>query len=59
MPALVPPKSTDLCDELEHYLSTDVESVPNAITWWHEHHTTYPHLSWMALDYLTIPSEFF
>ena len=59
MPALAPPKSTDLRDELQRYLSTDVESVPDAIAWWHERRTTYPHLSRMALDYLTIPGEFF
>jgi hypothetical protein len=57
MPALVPPKSTDLGDELERYLNTDIEDVPDPIAWWHEHCTVYPHLSDIALDYLIIPGE--
>lgn len=57
MPALAPPKSTDLGDELERYLNADIENVPNPIAWWHECHAVYPHLSHMALDYLTIPGE--
>lgn len=59
MPALAPPKSTDLRDELERYLTSDIENVRDALSWWHERRTTYPHLSRMALDYLTIPGEFF
>jgi hypothetical protein len=58
MPALAPPKSTDLGNELERYLSTDIEDVRDAIIWWHERQAVYPHLSRMALDYLTIPGKF-
>jgi hypothetical protein len=57
MPALAPPKSTDLGDELEHYLNADIEDVSGPIALWHEHCAVYPHLSHMALDYLTIPGE--
>ncbi|KIK31665.1 hypothetical protein CY34DRAFT_102941, partial [Suillus luteus UH-Slu-Lm8-n1] len=57
IPTLAPPKSTDLCDEVDRYLSTDVECVDNAIAWWHEHCGSFPCLSHMALDYLTIPGK--
>jgi len=57
MPALAPPKSTDLGDELKCYLNADIEDIPDPIAWWHEHCAVYPHLSHMALDYLTIPGE--
>jgi hypothetical protein len=53
-PALTPPKTTDLHDEVDHYLSTDVEHANNAIVWWHGF---FPCLSCMALDYLTIPGK--
>ncbi|OJA12661.1 hypothetical protein AZE42_13159 [Rhizopogon vesiculosus] len=57
MPALAPSKSTDLGNELDRYLSADVENITaNAIAWWHERHASYPHLSRMAMDYLTIPA---
>lgn len=35
----------------------DVEHVVDPIAWWYERRDTYPHLSRMALDYLTIPGE--
>jgi hypothetical protein len=57
MPALAPPKSTDLEDELKHYLNTDIEDIPNPIAWWHERHAVYLHFFHMTLDYLTIPGE--
>ncbi|KAG1859087.1 hypothetical protein C8R48DRAFT_605803, partial [Suillus tomentosus] len=41
---------------LDHYLSADVEHVTDAIAWWHECCSSYPCLSRMALDYLTIPA---
>ena len=55
MPALAPPRVTDLRDELDRYLSSDVEHVTDAIAWWHEHRGSFPRVSQMALDYLTIP----
>ena len=46
-------------DELDRYLSTDPEHVLDVLVWWYEHKGTYPRLSRMALDYLSIPGEFF
>jgi len=57
MVALTPPSTTDLRNELDRYLSTDVEHVTDALAWWHERRTSYPRLSRMALDFLTIPGE--
>jgi hypothetical protein len=57
LPALSAPKPTELLDELDCYLSTDPEHVPNALSWWHEQRKTYPRLSRMALDYLSIPGK--
>ena len=33
----------------------DLEAVDDVLLWWYEHHNSYPRLSYMALDYLTIP----
>ena len=52
-----PPKLADFGSELDHYLKADVEDVTDAIAWWHIRRSTYPRLSRMALDYLTIPSK--
>ncbi|GLB35657.1 hypothetical protein LshimejAT787_0212220 [Lyophyllum shimeji] len=54
--ALAPPKPAELRDELDRYLSTDVEAVEDVISWWTERQAMYPRLSRMALDYLTIPA---
>ena len=51
------PASPDLCDELELYLSIDTEDVKDAISWWYERHASFPYLSHMAWDYLSIPSK--
>ena len=59
LPALVKPKVNHACDELDTYLASDVEDVEDAIKWWHEHRSTYPRLSCMALNYLTIPGTYF
>lgn len=56
--ALAPPTQADLRDELDRYLSTDVEAVEDVIRWWVEHRGKYPRLSRMALDYLTIPGMY-
>ncbi|PPQ84663.1 hypothetical protein CVT26_004180 [Gymnopilus dilepis] len=45
-------------EELELYLSTKPEkNVTDPIRWWKEKQRTYPRLSQMAIDYLTIPGE--
>ena len=56
-PSLTAPRWSELRDELDAFLGTDPESVVDMIKWWSEKHTTYPWLSRMALDYLTIPGK--
>jgi hypothetical protein len=58
LPALAVPKSSELRDELERYLSTDPEFVPDVLSWWYEQQHVYPCLSRMAIDYLSIPGMF-
>jgi hypothetical protein len=57
LPALAAPNPTELLDELDGYLSSDPEHVPNALAWWHERRKVYPRLSRMALDYPSIPGK--
>ena len=57
LPALSAPKLSELRDELDSYLSTDPEHVIDALAWWVGKHATYPHLSRMALNYLSIPGR--
>ena len=59
LPALAPPKPADLHLELDRYISGDVEYVTDPLDWWYKQRRTYPQLSHMALDYLTIPGEFY
>lgn len=42
--------------ELDIYLCSPVESVKHPIKWWLGNKGTYPNLSCMALDYLSIPA---
>ncbi|KAJ3499225.1 hypothetical protein NLJ89_g10123 [Agrocybe chaxingu] len=56
IPALAAPTRTELRDELRRYLDSDPEKVENVLLWWYEHHSIYPCLSCMALDYLCIPA---
>jgi hypothetical protein len=58
LPTLTP-TSSDIHNELDHYLATDTEDVHDGLLWWHEQCTTYPHLSRMARDYLLIPGKMF
>jgi len=58
LPALTAPKPADFRSELDCYLNTDVGDVTDMIQWWYEHRDSYPHLSRMALDYLTIPGMY-
>ena len=51
------PRIKKLCDDLDRYLSTDPEHVVDVLAWWTERKSTYPCLSRMALDYLSIPGE--
>ena len=59
LPALAAPEqATNARDELTRYLAADVEHTPDVLAWWHDHRMTYPHLSQMAFDYLSIPGTF-
>jgi hypothetical protein len=58
LPALAAPRPADLRDELAHYLSIDPEQVKDILQWWTERKMTYPCLSQMALNYLSIPGNF-
>ncbi|KAF8657111.1 hypothetical protein AX14_007931, partial [Amanita brunnescens Koide BX004] len=55
LPTLAPLKPSDLRSEIDRYLSSDIEDVDDALSWWHEKRATFPRLSRMALDYLSIP----
>ena len=59
LPTICAPKATDLCDELDRYLSTDPEHTNDVLLWWAEQKAIYPCLSRMALDYLSIPGMLF
>jgi len=55
LPSLAPLKVTDQRSELDRYLGSDVKNIIDALQWWNGHCKAYPHLSRIALDYLTIP----
>ena len=59
LPALAKPKHSLCNNELETYLNTPTEDTDNVLKWWQRQEATYPHLSRMALDYLTIPGAYF
>ncbi|PPQ93512.1 hypothetical protein CVT25_005213 [Psilocybe cyanescens] len=50
------PTSSELSDELDRYLASDVEGAKDMLMWWYEKLGVYPCLSRMAHDYLTIPA---
>jgi hypothetical protein len=45
--------------ELDEYLKLLPEPVDDPILWWYKQSGTYPNLSCMALDYLSIPGKSF
>lgn len=53
------PTLLELRDELDRYLATDVEDVSDGLMWWYERRATFPGLSRMGRDYLSIPGEDF
>ncbi|KIM68762.1 hypothetical protein SCLCIDRAFT_20092 [Scleroderma citrinum Foug A] len=55
LPSLAKPKASHEHNELDTYLASDIEDVVDALKWWHERCSTYPCLSRMAFNYLTIP----
>ena len=58
LPALTPPKAEDLGSELDQYLTTEIKHVVDPIKWWYECRDTYPALSCMAINYLSIPGTY-
>ena len=59
LPSLARTKTTTSDGELDTYLNADIEDITDAIAWWYGRRKTYPRLSRMALNYLTIPGLFF
>jgi len=51
------PMSSDLGNELDRYMATDIEDVKDPLMWWYEHRKAFPLLSLMARDYLSIPGK--
>jgi hypothetical protein len=51
------PMSSELCDELNCYLATDIEDTKDPLKWWYEQCWTFPHLALMAHNYLSIPGK--
>jgi hypothetical protein len=49
--------SQDDHNELNRYLATDVEDVKDGLMWWYERRATFPRLSHMAQDYLSISGK--
>ena len=42
-------------DELDAYLQKPMERIKDPLQWWVNNKSSYPSLSRMALDYLSIP----
>jgi hAT family C-terminal dimerisation region len=57
LPSLSAPTQKELHDELDQYLSTNLEMVEDVLMWWHEHWGMYPCLLCMVLYYLMIPGR--
>ena len=53
----IAPTSLHMLDKLQHYLASDVEDVTDALKWWYERCGSFPCLSRMARNYLSIPGE--
>ena len=51
------PMSLDLHNKLDRYITANIEDVKDPLMWWYEWHKTFPHLSLMACDYLSIPGR--
>ena len=57
LPCLAKPKPKLAHDELDAYLATNIEDVTDALEWWIKNCATFPRLSCMAIDYLSIPGK--
>ena len=43
-------------NELDHYLAAPTKATCDPLLWWVEKQKTYPRLSRMARDYLSVPA---
>jgi hypothetical protein len=59
LPNLMKPTVAEQRDELDRYLSTDPKLTDDVLAWWDDRKVSFPCLSRMALDYLSIPGNFF
>ena len=57
LPCLAKPKPKLMHDELDAYLATNIKDIMDALEWWIKNHATFPSLSRMAIDYLSIPGK--
>ena len=55
----IPMEDIKEVNELDDYLLKPLEKVRDPIAWWWDHRTSYPNLSKMALNYLSIPDKSF
>jgi hypothetical protein len=53
--AFAKPESTPAAGELDAYLNMDIGKADNVFAWWKRQRSTYPPLSCVVLDFLTIP----
>ena len=53
----IPMDDVEVANELDEYLMRPLEKVRDPISWWWDHRASYPKLSKMAFDYLSIPRE--
>jgi hypothetical protein len=53
----IPMDGIQTVNELDEYLSKPLEKVRDPIAWWWDHRVSYPKLSKMALDYLSVPRK--
>jgi hAT family C-terminal dimerisation region len=54
----IPMDGLEELNELDEYLVQPIEKVHDPISWWWDHKATFPCLSIMAFDYLSVPGKF-
>ena len=57
LPCLAKPKPKLTHDELDAYLATNIKDITGALEMWIKNCATFPRLSHMAIDYLSIPGK--
>ena len=55
LPMILAPGNTALGNELTQYLAVPTEATLDPLLWWARRQATYPCLSQMAHNYLSIP----